>query len=183
MTTESLWRDPWFWAFLAVLGWLLGLWLIGTRSMKGSFALGAICFVLSHAPRVILPLPFVDQPRIEVERWILVLAGVIVLCITLPFTLAFQIKPWLPVDARQPLRTTGFYGIVRHPLMFRDTFWPLGWSLIFGSLIGVALTPVWLAICWLFTIREEQLLLDAHGESYAEYRRRTPRLIPLFGRT
>jgi protein-S-isoprenylcysteine O-methyltransferase Ste14 len=176
---SAYWRDPWFWAFLAALGWFFGLCLITAKPSGRSFALGAACFLLAQAPRLILPLPFVNQPRIDVERWILILAGVIVLGATLPFTLAaFQITPWEPSDARRPLRTTGFYGIVRHPLMFRDAFWPLGWSLIFASTIGVALTVVWFLICWLFTFVEERRLRESYGSEYEEYRRRVPRLVP-----
>jgi protein-S-isoprenylcysteine O-methyltransferase Ste14 len=179
LTSSAFWRDPWFWAFLAVLGWFLGLWLIGARPFRGSFVIGAICFVIAQAPRVILPLPFVEQARIEIDRWMLVTAGVIVLALTLPFTLAaLQIKPWLPVDTRQPLRTIGFYGIVRHPLMFRDAFWPLGWSLLFASVWGAALTAVWCLICWLLTHVEERQLIEVHGIQYTEYQRRVPRLIP-----
>jgi protein-S-isoprenylcysteine O-methyltransferase Ste14 len=44
----------------------------------------------------------------------------------------------------EPLRTDGLYSVVRHPLMLCDVFWPLGLSLIFGSIIGVPLTPLWL---------------------------------------
>jgi protein-S-isoprenylcysteine O-methyltransferase Ste14 len=179
MDSYPFWRDPWFWAFLAALGWFCGLCLINTRPSRGSFVLGAACFVLAQVPRVILPLPGVSQPRIDVERWILIVAGVIVLSITLPFTLAaFQITPWEPPNARRPLRTTGFYGIVRHPLMFRDAFWPLGWSLIFASTIGAALAVVWFLICWLFTFVEEQHLRAVYGTDYEAYRLRMPRIAP-----
>jgi protein-S-isoprenylcysteine O-methyltransferase Ste14 len=182
LDASAPWRDPWFWAFLAALGWFFGLCLIGAKPPRGSFALGAACFILAQVPRLILPLPLVIQPRIDIERWILIVAGVIVVSVTLPFTLAaFQVKPWLPVNARQPLRTSGLYGIVRHPLMFRDAFWPLGWSLIFASTIGAALTVVWFLVCWLFTFVEERHLREVYGSEYEEYRRRVPRLLPFLG--
>jgi protein-S-isoprenylcysteine O-methyltransferase Ste14 len=103
----------------------------------------------------------------------------VILVVTLPFTIAaFQIKPWRKPARSLPLVTRGVFAHVRHPLMFRDAFWPLGWSLIFASTIGACLTPVWFGLCVLTTLAEEEKLLDAYGEEYARYRERTPRLAP-----
>ncbi len=92
----------------------------------------------------------------------------------------FRIVPWTKPSRQEPLRTDGLYSVVRHPLMFRDSFWPLGWSLIFGSVIGALLTPVWFVICWLLSILEEEKLVDEYGEQYKHYQEKTPRLIPFF---
>ncbi len=63
--------------------------------------------------------------------------------------------------------------------MFADSFWPLGWSLVFGSVIGVALTPLWLLVCWLLTFVEEERLVTEYGEEYKRYRQKVPsRIIP-----
>ncbi len=62
--------------------------------------------------------------------------------------------------------------------MFCDSFWPLGWSLIFGSVIGVALTPVWFGVCVLLTFLEEEKLVEQYGDEYARYQREVPRIIP-----
>lgn len=49
-----------------------------------------------------------------------------------------RIFPFTAPAGREPLRTDGLYSVVRHPLMVCDIFWPLGLSLIFGSIIGIA---------------------------------------------
>ncbi len=166
---------------MAALGWFFGVCLIGARPSRGSFALGAACFILAQASRAILPVPFVNQTRIGADRWVLVTAGAIVLGITLPFTLAaFQITPWEPPNARRPLRTAGLFGIVRHPLMFRDAFWPLGWPLIFASAWGAALTVMWFLICWLFTFVEERRPREVYRGDYEAYRNRVPPILPFF---
>ena len=79
---------------------------------------------------------------------------------------------------REPLRTDGLYAVVRHPLMVCDVFWPLGLSLIFGSIIGIALTPVWLLVVWVLTQVEEEALVREYGGAYRDFQERVPRLFP-----
>jgi hypothetical protein len=59
--------DPWFWAFLAVLGWGLCTGLVGSRSLGCRLGLGVSLVLLAKVPRALLALPFVPQPRIEVR--------------------------------------------------------------------------------------------------------------------
>jgi protein-S-isoprenylcysteine O-methyltransferase Ste14 len=79
---------------------------------------------------------------------------------------------------REPLRTDGLYSVVRHPLMLCDVFWPLGLSLIFGSITGVALTPVWLLVVWVLTQVEEESLVREYADAYRGFQSRVPRLFP-----
>jgi len=50
--------------------------------------------------------------------------------------------------------------------------------LIYGSVIGVALTLVWFLICYIEIELEEQELVKQYGDEYRDYQRRVPRLIP-----
>jgi len=77
-----------------------------------------------------------------------------------------------------PLLTTGHYSIVRHPLYLCDVLWPLGLSLIFGSLIGIILVIAWFVLAYSLSWLEEERLLEIHGEDYRIYRETVPRLIP-----
>jgi protein-S-isoprenylcysteine O-methyltransferase Ste14 len=62
--------------------------------------------------------------------------------------------------------------------MVCDIFWPLGLSLIFGSVIGIALTPVWLLAVWVLTQVEEEALVREYGDAYRDFQARVPRLFP-----
>jgi protein-S-isoprenylcysteine O-methyltransferase Ste14 len=171
--------DPWFWAFLAAVGWGACFGIVGTQNLGRRLGFGITVFILAEFPRFLIPLPFVDQPRIEpLPAWLVVVGGLI-LVVSLYFgTPVFQIVPLTAPDRSEPLRTRGLYSIVRHPLMLCDIFWPLGWSLIFGSVIGIALTPAWLFLVWVFTNVEEDALIREYGDDYREFQARVPRLFP-----
>ncbi len=176
---EQILTDLWFWAFLAAIGWGLAFGTVGTQALGRRLGFGIAMFLLAELPRILLPLPFVSQPRIEPDSPLLVATGIIILAGSLFFgTPVFRIVPLTGPDRREPLRTGGLYSIVRHPLMLCDTFWPLGWSLIFGSVIGVVLTPAWLLVIWALTHVEEEALVREYGEAYRQFQTRVPRLFP-----
>jgi protein-S-isoprenylcysteine O-methyltransferase Ste14 len=171
--------DPWFWAFAAMFGWFLGMLIVGSQTWGARTWFGAVTLVFAEAPRAILPLGFVVQPRFGGGAAVTIV-GVLIFAGSLAFAApVFRIHPLTRPDRSEPLRTDGFYALVRHPLMFADSFWPLGLSLMFGSVIGAALTPLWLVVAWLLTFLEEEKLLAAYGDAYERYRREVPsRIIP-----
>jgi protein-S-isoprenylcysteine O-methyltransferase Ste14 len=178
---ENILTDPWFWAFLAAVGWGMGIGVVGTKTLGRSLGFGMVMFILAELPRVLLPLPFVSQPRIDPNSPLLVVVGIVILAVSLFFgTPAFRIVPLTAPDRGEPLRTDGLYSVVRHPLMVCDIFWPLALSLIFGSIIGIALTPVWLLLIWVLTHVEEGSLVREYGDAYREFQSRVPRLFPRF---
>lgn len=90
-----------------------------------------------------------------------------------------QLRHPLPLLGRsQPaqLVTSGFYRYVRHPI-YTFSFlliWLLPvvtWNLL-GLMIGLTLYTL------VGTLLEERKLADEFGEAYAEYRRKTPMVIP-----
>src|SRR6185295_20204244 len=90
-----------------------------------------------------------------------------------------RIRPLTQPDQAETLRTSGVYELVRHPGYLANTLWGLGWAIVFGSTIGVLLTPVWAAIFWLHALIEEEALQREHGRCYQEYMTRVrSRLIP-----
>ena len=136
-------------------------------------------FILAELPRIFLPLTFVSQPRIEASP-LLLAAGIFILGGSLFFGMpVFRIVPLTGPDLSEP-RTNGLYSVVRHPLMVCDVFWPLGWSLICGSLIGIALTPVWLLLVWVLTHVEQDALVREYGDADREFQSHVPRLFPRF---
>lgn len=176
---EPIVSSPWFWAFLAAIGWGLAFGTVGTETLGRKLWYGIIMFILAELPRVLLPLPFVSQPRLELSSPLLTGVGIAILSGSLIFgTPVLRIVPLTRPDRREPLRIDGLYALVRHPLMLCDIFWPLGWSLIFGSVTGIALTPAWLLVIWALTHVEEEALVREYGEAYRQFKARVPRLFP-----
>ena len=86
--------------------------------------------------------------------------------------------PRLKIVKGHKLVTTGFYKHVRHPIYTGEIFRDYCIPLLVSSLYGIIIMTVGIVFL-LFRIRiEEDLLLDAFGEEYEEYKRRTKKLIP-----
>ena len=176
---DSILSDPWFWAFLAAVGWGLAFGVVGSKTLGRSLGFGIFMFVLAEVPRIVLPLSFVSQPRIAPLSPLLIVVGIVILIASLVFgTPVVRIIPLTGPDRGEPLRTDGLYALVRNPLMLCDIFWPLGWSLILGSVIGIVLTPVWFLVIWTLTHVEEESLVREYGDAYREFQARVPRLFP-----
>jgi protein-S-isoprenylcysteine O-methyltransferase Ste14 len=136
-------------------------------------------FILAEVPRILLPLPFVGQPRLESTPAWLVVFGLCIFASSLFFgTPVFRISSLTAPDRQNPLRTDELYAIIRHPLMLCDIFWPLGWSLIFGSVLGIILTPICWLVIYILTFVEEEALIREYGDAYGEYQVHVPRFIP-----
>lgn len=175
----QFWNNPFFWAFLATIGWALAMLVIGGKTFGKSGLFGVFVVALVEIPRIILPLDFVNQPRFG-DVFILPIIGSIVLIVALVFgTSAFLIKPFTRPQKEEKLQTKGLYSVVRHPIMFCDSFWPLGLSLIFKSLIGTLLVVVWFIVAYFLTFLEEEKLIEEYGDEYKEYKKKVKwRLIP-----
>ncbi len=75
------------------------------------------------------------------------------------------------------LVTTGVYSMLRHPMYTATIMAVGGYALFFGSLFSL---PLWLGVMVLYVIKaiKEERLLEQHYPEYAEYSKRTWRLIP-----
>lgn len=88
----------------------------------------------------------------------------------------FTNQPYVPPQFHTP----GLYRVVRHPIY-------IGWLLIFWAAPTMTVAHLLFALATTAYILgaiqlEERDLLDSFGRDYAEYRRRTPMLIPRLGR-
>lgn len=88
------------------------------------------------------------------------------------------VKPFTRPDRAEPLRTTGAYGLVRHPMKFGGFLTVLGWACAWGALGGLAFAAICAVCGWLTSFLEEERLIEAYGEEYRSYQRRVPRLVP-----
>lgn len=168
---SNFWNDPFFWALIAMFGWFAAFLVVGSKKLGKNTLFGVFAVSIAEVPRIILPLNFIVQPRLG-GGLILPIIGIIILITALIFGFpVFRIKPFTKPQEHEPLRTTGLYSVVRHPLYFCDAFWPLGLSLIFKSIIGIALVILWITVTYIFAYFEEEMLIEVYGDKYREYMR------------
>jgi protein-S-isoprenylcysteine O-methyltransferase Ste14 len=68
------------------------------------------------------------------------------------------------------LVTTGFFGVVRHPMYLGFILWILGWAVFQGSVVGLALGLVGIANILFWRHLEERHLEARYGDAYRAYR-------------
>ena len=172
--------NPFFWAFLAMFAFVGGNAIQGAPVVGKNPYFGFLVVITATFSRVLLVLPFVSQPRFG-NASVLWLPGAVILVLSLA-TMAplLRIKPLTRPDVRETLCTHGVFGLVRHPGYLANLLWGLGWAVLFGSVIGVLLTPIWGIGFWLHALIEEEALQREYGIAYADYMARVrSRLIPL----
>ena len=172
-------RDPFFWTTLALFGWFLTPLVVGSKVLGRRAVIGYACSAFIALPVFLLPLSFVIQPRFELVllRWAGLPITAAGLAIMLPTF--FRVRPFTGPRRDEPLRTTGVYGLVRHPMMFGGMLSVLGWSWVWGSLTGTGLAVVYGLCGWLSSFPEEERLLEEYGDDYTRYQRRVPRFFPV----
>jgi len=79
---------------------------------------------------------------------------------------------------QRKLMTAGPFRFVRHPRYAAFLARKLAWPLVFASVLGWALVPVWLVLLVKRMRREEAYMTELFGAEYASYVRRTARLLP-----
>lgn len=171
--------DPFFWALLGMFALVAGNAIQGSPVVGRNSTFGLVVILTVTFSRVILVLPFVQQPRFGEGPVLWILGGSVItgaLAIVAPL---LRIKPLTRPEGGEPLHTGGVFGLVRHPGYLANMLWGFGWAVAFGSVIGVLLTPIWAAAFWLHALIEEDCLQREYGSSYREYMARVrARLIP-----
>ena len=171
--------DPFFWALISMFGLVAACSVVGSEKVGEKTLLGFAIVVVFDLGRVVLVLPFCPQPRFEIGGLHWVVGGVIfglglIFCIP-----ALKIRPFNAPNEKLELQTSGFYGIVRNPIYLAEVLWCLGWAVMFRSVVGVALVPLWWAGLLCLILIEEGSLERALGQPYLEYKQRVKgRIIP-----
>jgi protein-S-isoprenylcysteine O-methyltransferase Ste14 len=94
------------------------------------------------------------------------------------FVLGHRFSGLVAIQPGHALVTDGLYGTVRHPSYLGMLLGLVGWALVFRSAVGLGASLVALLVIADRIALEESLLASQFGERYAEYRRRTWRLLP-----
>jgi len=171
--------DPFFWALLALLGIHGANLVVSDHPLGRSLPFVALALTLVTLGRLLLCLPFCPQPRFDLGAWNWIAGGgvlLLALVIALP---TLSILWWRAPEAGMRLRTRGAYSIVRHPMYAAELLWPVGWSLCWGSVWGLALTPLWWSAFLVHVLAEEASLLRELGPEYEQYMARVKgRMLP-----
>ncbi len=97
---------------------------------------------------------------------------------TAALQLGSALTPFPAPRAGQELRTTGAFGLSRHPMYGGGILIACGWTTIFASVVSL----VWAVVLALFLdvkARREELWLNERLPGYGRYREQTPRkLLP-----
>jgi protein-S-isoprenylcysteine O-methyltransferase Ste14 len=144
-----------FWPFLAI-GLLLG-WLPAYTDRTG---LGTI-----------------DGDAVRYLGLALFVVGCVLRLIPV-FMLGRRFSPLVAIQEGHELETGGPYRVIRHPSYLGMLLGLFGWDLVFRSGIGVLVSLLLIPPLVARMNAEEVLLESEFGERYADYRRRTWRLLP-----
>ena len=168
----DLLTNEWFWAFVAMLGLQGGSFVVSGHRLGRNLIFVFVVLTAVTVGRVLLVLPFCPQPRFEVNLGTWIVGGAILLLSGIIGIPTMSIKWWRAPDSKMLLRTTWPYSMVRHPMYLCEILWPIGWSILWGSVYGVALTPIWWLGFLLHVLIEERQLEEQLGSQYREYRER-----------
>lgn len=172
-------KDPFFWAFMGMFGLLIGIAMVSGIKPGHNALLGLTTIMICDLSRIILVLPFCIQPRFEIGGWNWIIGGII-LAGALVFGIpALSINWRTAPDNKMLLKTNGIYSIVRNPIYLADILFSLGFAVMFRSIIGIALVPIWWVAFIALVLVEETSLERALGQVYLDYKQRVKnRFIP-----
>jgi protein-S-isoprenylcysteine O-methyltransferase Ste14 len=178
MVMSNFYEEPFFWALISMFGLVGACAVVGSKAVGGRTTLGLGFVALFDLGRFLLVVP--DQSRFDLVPLITVLGGVLFLAGGyLGLAPCFLIRPLNAAEQQTTLITSGFYGIVRNPIYLGELLWCLGWALIYRSIIGVALVPLWWAALLILVVIEEENLERELGQPYRDYKRRVRgRIVP-----
>jgi protein-S-isoprenylcysteine O-methyltransferase Ste14 len=175
----SIFTDPFFWAFVGMFGLLVGIASVSGIKLGQNAILGLITILVCDFSRIILVLPFCPQPRFEIGIWNWIIGGT-VLAAAMAFGLPALSIDWRTAPhSKMVLKTDGIYSVVRNPIYLTDILFSFGFAIMFGSVIGVALIPIWWAAYLTIVLVEEASLERALGQRYLDYKQQVKgRIIP-----
>jgi protein-S-isoprenylcysteine O-methyltransferase Ste14 len=86
--------------------------------------------------------------------------------------------PYLQIVEDHRLVTDGYYKHIRHPIYLGEIARMFGWVITLSSLYGLLFMIIGSMFLLIRIEVEEKMLIEAFGEEYREYQRKTKKLIP-----
>ena len=174
----QLLTDPLFWALVSMAVAPAGDAIV-SNVLPRSRLLGTLVVGTFMLGRTVLVLPFCSQPRFELAGFHWLVGGLTMAIALAVLVLSMRVGWTTGPKSDEELQTRGTFGLVRHPGYLGNLLLGLGWSVMFRSVIGVALTVVWWLVMVLHALIEEAALERTYGSAYTEYKARVPgRIIP-----
>jgi protein-S-isoprenylcysteine O-methyltransferase Ste14 len=174
-----IFTNPFFWAFVGMFGLLAGIVFVSGIKLGQNALLGLITIMICDSSRILLVLPFCPQPRFEIGMWNWIIGGIVLAAAMVFGVPALSINWRTAPDSKIVLKTNGIYSVVRNPIYLTDILFSLGFAIMFRSIIGVALVPIWWAAFLSIVLVEEVSMERALGQPYLDYKQRVKgRIIP-----
>jgi protein-S-isoprenylcysteine O-methyltransferase Ste14 len=134
------------------------------------------------ALEIIYPRLLSEVAYLPLSVWINQLGALLVLVAVLiriwsQMTLKSQWAADLSLDKEHSLITTGPYSLVRHPMYTSYLPAAIGFLLSTSNLLIGVLAILYLGVSLIRIPDEERFLLDAFGDKYRQYQRKTPRRV------
>lgn len=173
MEVMIFYKNPFFWALISMLGMVGATSLFAIHKLRHNLFFVSLVLLLVTIGRIILVLPFCVQPRLNIfgSHWII--GGIIfVFALAIGAQPVFTVKWWSPPENDMKLQTIGIYSLVRHPIYLCEVLWSLGWAIMFRSIYGIALTPVWWLAFLIHALSEEAAMENALGIKYLDYKKK-----------
>ncbi len=171
--------NPFFWAFVGRFGLLVGTALVSGIKLGQNARIGFTTILVCDSARIVLVLPFCIQPRFEIGLWNWVIGGTILGAALVFAVPALSINWRTAPDTKTVLKTNGVYAIVRNPIYLADILFTVGFAVMFRSMIGIALVPIWWLAFLSLVLVEEASLERVLGQRYIDYKLRVKgRIIP-----
>ncbi len=157
------------------------LWCLWVPLVVAQNALPALAIRPRH-PLLAVPQIFLTDPALSSLRWAAALCALLCLLVTLRCW-ARMGESWrvgVTPDQRTPLITGGLYARIRHPIYAFNALLFSCVAVVVPTLPMITVAVLHVALLIFKARHEERFLLEAHGEEYAEYCRRTGRFFPRF---
>jgi protein-S-isoprenylcysteine O-methyltransferase Ste14 len=155
------------------------MWVLWTPLMAAWIVLPYLALTRRH-PLLAVPAVALADPVASAVRW--VAAGCAVLCFLMILECIVRMgKNWrigvVPSQSTD-LVTGGLYARVRHPIYALNIFLMICSAVVVPTIPMMAIGALHIGLILIKARNEERFLLEAHGQRYADYCRRTGRFFP-----